>query len=302
MKILHPPIPPFATTNGTYWPNGVGTIPLPYNFPDDGSTYIVITVGSANVADSLDTLVWGGTDILGGAVTMITGDDDQSADDIVTQITTFTAGIFIGTAAANGQVVISRTDGRGVSGALVYTATTGGGTTFSITATPWVIDEAGAFPDGGYYILDALDPGVKTVYPEPVAPTFTDPAGPIRPWPPVTITNSQWLYLPGTHTMHQVVLQTMMGGSGLSAKYGTHLFVTLEPPLPSTITAPVVFRVMPMPPAGLTIKNTGGANGLLNGYTFINGDTFDRSQFPQLVGKPLTYNSTGTTFTITVNS
>jgi hypothetical protein len=233
---------------------------------------------------------------------MITGDDDQSADDIVTQITTFTAGVFIGTAAANGQVVISRTDGRGVPGALVYTATTGGGTTFSITATPWVIDEAGAFPDGGYYILDALDPGVKTVYPEPVAPTFTDPAGPIRPWPPVTITNSQWLYLPGTHTMHQVVLQTMMGGSGLSAKYGTHLFVTLEPPLPSTITAPVVFRVMPMPPAGLTIKNTGGANGLLNGYTFINGDTFDRSQFPQLVGKPLTYNSTGTTFTITVNS
>lgn len=299
------PVPPYATTNGTYWPNGLGTIPLPINLPDDRRTYIVITVANATAGDSLDTLVFNGIDLLGGAVPMVAGDEDQSADDIVAQIVTNTAGVFNGTAASNGQVIIYRdNDGIGQWIGTTFTATTSNGTILNVVETKWVIDEAGTYPDGTYYILNAFDPGVETVEPAYTQPSTTQmilPSGPFPAWSPVSLVPGLWIYVPSTHTLHQIVRQQLMGGSGLSATFGTHLFVVIEPPLPSTITTPIPFRAMPGPVPGLRVENSGAAAGVFNGQPFPADQVFDRSIRPQRLDVPVTYNSTGTAYTIITN-
>lgn len=309
MNQVKVPIPPYAVTDGSYWPNGLGTIPLPINLPDDGRTYIVITIANASAGDSLDTLVFNGADLLGGSVPMVAGDDDQSADDIVTQITANTsgslAGEFTGTAAAGGMVVIYRDDtSSGLWSGFSFTATTANGTIISVVPTKWVLEEAGTYPDGIYYIKNALDPGVLTVEPEPPVanPNIrTPPVGPTVFWSPVSLAPELWLYVPSTHTLHKIVWLQVTGGAPLSATFGTHNMVLLDPPLPITIAGTVPFMVMPSSIAAPFIENTGGAAGLVNGVNFPTGQVFDRSHFPQTLGRPLTYDSMGTQYTIITN-
>lgn len=279
------PVPPYAVTDGTYWPNGLGTIPLPVNFPDNGGTYIVITISNASGGDSLDTLVFGGIDLLGGAVPMVAGDDDQSADDIVAQVLANTGGDFDGTAAASGMTVIYRADGHGSGAGLSYTATTGAGTVISAVATRWVLQEFGNPGDGTYWLLDALAPGVYI----PDITSFS------------SLEPQQWLYLPEFHTLHQVVAFSLAGLGLLSSDWGTHVFVQLTPPPGTSPTT--LYPVMVMPPmiGGITIKNTGGVDGEINGYNFESTDIFDRSSQGQLLVTPLTYDSTGTQFAISTN-
>lgn len=298
------PIPPYATTDGTYWPDGKGTIPLPVDFPNDGSTYVVVTVSNATAGDSLDTLVFAGIDLLGGAVPMVNADDDQSVDDIVTQIDTNTAGSFTGAAAVNGVSVVYRVDlgETGSVGPLTYTATTGAGSVITIVATRIVIGEADTFPTDRYYIMDALDPGVNTLDPEFVAPTFLPTAGPSRTWSWQSIVTGMWIYAPLSHTLHKITRLQMMGGSGLSTTFGTHLFVVLDPPLPATIADPVPIRLMMGTVSGLRIENVGGVDGLLDGHNFPSLSVFDRSIAPQMLQNPLTYDSSGTEYTIVTNS
>lgn len=302
MTPRHPPIPPYAVTDGTYWPNGRGTIPPRIQLPDDGWTYIVIDISNATAGDSLDALIFNGIDILGASVPMVAGDEDQSADDIVTQIEATTANVFVGTAASGGRVVISRdNDGSGIAGTSYFTATTTNGTTISVVFTRWLIEEAGTHPDGKYYILDALDPGGRTIYPEYQEPTLVPPSGPFRTAPWTTFADGLWIYMPEFHTVHMIKHHEMMGGGGLSGTWGTHLFVTLEPALPSTTSAQLPFEVIGTAPQGIVVANTGGADGELNGYNFPDGAVFDRSQFPQALNRPVTYDSSSTQYTITVN-
>jgi len=304
------PMPPYATTDGTYWPDGKGTIPLPVDFPNDGSTYIVITVSNASAGDSLDTLVFAGVDLLASPVPMVAGDEDQSVDDIVAEIGTTTSGDFIGAAAIGGVAVVhwAATDLVATEGPLSYTATTGSGTIITIVATRLVITPASAAAGNKtYYLLDALDPGVTTIEPEFYVPAnayaYTQPPVDPRTWSIVSILQGAWLYIPATHTLHNVRTQTVMGDSGLSLKFGTHLFVELDVAIP-TLTTPgdtLPIRIVTSASQGLRIDNTGGASGEIDGHTIVATGTYDRSQFPQQVRKPITYDSTGTEFTIIVN-
>jgi hypothetical protein len=279
------PIPPYAVTDGTYWPDGLGTIPLPVDFPDDGSAYVVITISGASAGDSLDTLTVGGIDILGAPVPMVAGDDDQSADDIVTQVDTNTTGLFTGTTAANGMVVIYRTDGVGSGTGIEFTATTTNGTTMSVAQSRWVLQELGNTGDGTYYLLDALDPGNAI-------PDITTI---------ISLVPGQWLYLPQLHTLHKVEAFDLAGLGSLSSDWGTHVSIKLSPP-PATSPA-TLYPVVQLPPmiGGLTVRNTGGSSALLDGYNFAADGEFDRSIQGQVIYKPVTYDSSGTQLAISTN-
>jgi hypothetical protein len=266
----------------------------------------VINISNASAGDSLDSLSFAGVVLVDTPVPMVAGDDDQSVDDIATAIDTETAGSFTAGAAANGQVTVYRADLEEVGsvGSLSYTATTTNGTVISIVATRWVITPASAAAGNKtYYILDALDPGVTTIEPAYTPPTYLPPATDLRTWSIASVLQGGWLYIPSTHTIHKVLAQSVMGGSGLSATFGTHLQVTLDVAIPSSF-APgdyLPLRVITGAAQGLTVQNIGGATGVLNGQTFIGGQIFDRSQFPQMLRTPITYDSSGTTYAITAN-
>jgi hypothetical protein len=279
------PIPPYAVTDGTYWPDGLGTIPLPVEFPDNGSAYVVITISGASAGDSLDTLTVGGIDILGGPVPMVAGDDDQSADDIVSQVDTTTSGLFDGTVASNGMVVVYRTDGIGNGSGMEYTATTSNGTTINVVQCRWVLQELGNTGDGTYYLMDALDPGNAI-------PDITTL---------LSLVPGQWLYLPQFHTIHKVLAFDLAGLGPLSSDWGTHVSLSLHP-APATSPA-TLYPVVQLPPmiGGLTVRNTGGSAAVLDGFNFAPGGEFDRSIQGQVLYKPVTYDSSGTQLAISTN-
>lgn len=285
--------PVYSRTDGTYWPSGQGTIPLPVKYPDNGESYVVINLSSASGADSLDTLVYAGIDLLGGAATFTGADAQQSLDDVLAQVQAQTSNVFDGTVTGNAgaaRLVIYRADGLNPGGSMVntgiqYTATTGGGSVLAINNARWVMEQAGTTPEDGYYIMDALDPGVN------VADITTIQS----------LANFNWLYLPTLHTLHRVTQMYVAGGGAQSATHGTHVFVRLDPP-PAT-SASTEYVVLQMPPqiGGVTVKNVGGAPGEIDGQLLADGDSFDRSVFKQSLDRPVTYDSTGTSFAITTN-
>lgn len=281
-----PPQPPrYGRTDGTYWPDGKGTIPLPVDYPDNGGTYIVIDISNASAGDSLDTLVFHGIDLLGGAVPMVAGDDAQSADDIKTAVETQTSSVFDGVANA-GHLVIYRADGTGsATTGFSYTATTSNGTVLSVVQTRFVVEEAGTTGDGAYYLMDAFNPGGQLVDINTVQ----------------SLQPGQWLYFPQFHTLHKVV-QMAGAGDASAGEYGFQVFLKLDP-VPATSTA-TEYPVVQMPPQfqAVTLVNDGRANGILDGASIPSSQGFDRSGQGRTIAWPMTYDSTGTSFSIILNS
>lgn len=279
------PVPPYAITDGTYWPDGQGTIPLPIIYPDNGGTYVVVDISGAVGGDSLDTLVFNGVSLLTNPVPMVAGDDNQSALDVLAEVETTTSNVFTGNV-TGGRLVINRADGNGLqAGGVQFTATTGGGTTITALPTRFVIEENGPVA-GTYYIMDALDPGVN------VADTLT--------W--ATITSYMWVYIPALHSVHQLLSYRLAGGPLPLAATGAYFHVRLEPAPATSPATQYVIQLLPPALAGVNIKNIGAAAGDVNGMTFIPGQEFDRSVSPRTLNRPITYDSTGTSFAITMNT
>lgn len=279
------PVPPYAITDGTYWPNGKGTIPLPVVYPDNGGTYVIVDISAAFGGDTLDTLVFNGIDLLGGAVAMVAGNDNASALAVLAQVEANTAMLFSGNV-VGGRLVINRTDGMGIAtGGVQFTDTVPGGTAITAVATRWVLEQNGA-DAGVYHLLDALDPGVN------VADTLT--------W--TTVTSNAWVYLPAFHSVHKLVSWRVDGGPLPLAALGAYWHTRLEP-IPATVPGTqYVVQLLPPALAGVNIRNIGGAAGEVDGYNFINGQEFDRSIASRQLLRPITYDSTGTSFAITMNT
>lgn len=285
MNPVHVAPPAYAVTDGTYWPSGQGTIPLPVIFPDDGGTYVYIQISGAAGGDSLDTLFFNGVDLLANAVPMVGGDDNQSALDVLAEIEATTSNVFTGTV-TGGTLVVYRDDGgSGVAGGGVqFTATTGAGTSISIVSARWVVEEAGS--PGRYYLMDALDPGVNIVD----ISTF------------YSLVTGMWLYFPDAHELCKVTSLKVTGGGLLSADFGTHVLLNLDP-VPTTAPATqYIVQLMPPQLAGVTVENIGGAPGEIDNATFIDGQVFDRSIRSRQLSRPLLYDSSGTMFAITLDS
>lgn len=279
------PVPPYAVTDGTYWPNGQGTIPLPIIYPDNGGTYVVVDISGAVGGDSLDTLVFNGVTLLTNPVPMVPGDDNQSALDVLTEVETTTSNLFSGTV-TGGRLVINRTDGNGLAtGGVQFTATTGGGTTITAVPARFVIEENGPVP-GTYYIMDALDPGVN------VADTLSF----------ATIITYMWVYLPELHTVHQITSYRVAGGPLPLAAQGAYFHARLDPAPATTPGTQYIMQLLPPALAGVNIKNIGGAPGEINDAVFDDQQEFDRSITSRQLLRPITYDSTGTTFAITMNT
>lgn len=285
------PTPPYAVTDGTYWPDGKGTIPLPVLYQDNGAAYVVIDLSTVDGADSIDSINFNGIPVLATPVTFTAGDAAATAADIAAQVATDTSLVFLGDVtgnAASARLVIYRD--LAVNGlkraqpSFSYTATISN-TTIFVSDARYVVEQAGAAPGDGYYIMDALDPGVR------VADISTVQS----------LAPRQWLYLPQFHTLHKVTEMFVTGGGSLSATWGTHVFVRLDP-APGT-SASAEYTAVQMPPqvGGLTVVNNGGADGVLNGQPFEAGAEFDRSILGRQLREPITYDSSGTQYAISTN-
>ncbi len=279
------PVPPYAVTDGTYWPDGKGTIPLPVAYPDNGGTYVVVDISAAFAGDSLDTLVFNGTPLIGAPVSMTNADPTQSCADILTEVETFTGNVFSGNV-VGGRLVINRTDGKGFdTGGVQYTATTTNGTVISILPARWVLEQNG--PDAGiYYLLDALDPGSN------VADTTT--------W--ATVTSNAWVYLPEFHSLHQIISWRVAGGPIPLATVGAYWHCRLDPAPATSPGNQYVVQLMPPALAGVNVRNIGAAPGDVNGAPLVVGQEFDRSIASRQLKRPVTYDSTGTSLAITMNT
>lgn len=283
--------PPYAVTDGTYWPSGEGTIPLPVVYPDNGSSYIIITLSTVAGADSIDSITFNGFPVLSTPVTFTAADAAATAADIAAQVATDTSNVFLGTVAGNAgsaTLVIYRdlavNPYNRLPASFSHTETIST-TTFRIVNERYVMEQAGANPSDGYYLMDALDPGVN------VADITTVQS----------LAPREWLYLPEFHTLHRITEMYVAGLGSLSLTWGTHVFVRLDP-VPSTLPA-TQYLVLQMPPqvGGVTIVNNGGADGVLNGQPFVDGAEFDRSINGRMLREPLTYDSSGTQFAISTN-
>jgi hypothetical protein len=271
-----PQPPQYGVTDGTYWPDGPGTIPLPVRFPDDGGTYIILTVASAGAGDSLDSLIFGGVELLAAPVAMTAGDDTQSATDIGDALDPLEFD-YVQNA---GRIVIRRIDGIGGTGEFSFAYTNGSGTVITAYDTRWVLEESGGASDGTYWLMDAYDPGVNVV---DITSFFT-------------LATDGWLYFPQLHTLHQIKSAAIAGGGLQSATLGTHVSIRLYP-VPAT-SAATEYPVKAIPPMirGVKVSNLTNVQGLLDGAPLIQNSPFDRLY----ARNPMTYDSTGTEFSIQI--
>lgn len=288
MKPIHIAPPVFGQTDGTYWPDGQGTIPLPNVFPDDGNTYLVIDISLADAADTITDIFFNGTQVMSTPVTMTAADAEASANAILTAIETDTTLAFSGTVvgdATAARLVVARQDGIGNAGGTTsFGRVTAGTTVFTMVATPWVIRENGTHGDGTYVLLNALSPGTLPAL--------------VKEWSTISI--GQWLYFPDLHTLHQI---THMEISFLTGDdWGTAVDLTLAP-VPGTLSG-TDYPILQMPTQlpGVKVANTGGTDGDLDGYVFPSTDVFDRSVLGQTLTRPITYDSSGTSYSISTNS
>lgn len=277
------PPPPFYSDSDpvdNVWPR-----PVEYGY--DGRVALTLKITTAT-AGTLDTLEMAGDSVITGAVTLTAGDEAQSCADIAAAVETgFTARAF------GNMVAFSRDNAwRGhdpFPPETTVIAFTAAGTTYEITATPFVIEAH----EDRFLMKDAAKPRLTPIG------TYDADADPCRTDIPFAISADTWIWIPELRSAHRLAQLIRLNEIDTFQQEASPYTWVLDLEPAPVLNADEFYAIVPIPrPRGcVTVTNVGGMPAIVDGQPFLPG--FESEIEYELRKSPLTYNPNGSTLQFT---